>query len=158
MNRGKGQSLALPPYSPQQEHTMGINQLFEILIADLQADGVVSPLGEYFTLATIWHDLACIANEAVPADVSELIDSPPPVRLLRAIPKPIKRLYPCASCGSPVDDDGGVCDECAGFEEPYRCEACGQPAEYDSETCTAVCECCMEEDRERARLVSRLQA
>ncbi len=137
---------------------MSVNEVFQNLIAELQGDGEENPLGEAFTLAMVWADLARIANEPVPAEVAKLIDSPPPVRLIRPVLKPLQRTYPCASCGVAIVDDGGVCDDCAGYQESYPCEGCGRPAEFDAETGTAICECCVEEDRERARLVWRLQA
>lgn len=136
---------------------MGVNEVFQILADELQCDGVECPLGEYFTLAAIWSDLARISNETLPADVSKLIDAPTPIRVVRLVPKLV---YPCAGCGLTIEDEGGVCDLCAGFSEDelHLCEGCGNPGEYDGETCTALCQSCIEEAQEHARAVWELRA
>jgi hypothetical protein len=46
---------------------MTINALMAALVAELEAEEVVTPLAQRFTLANIWADLARIAGEELPA-------------------------------------------------------------------------------------------
>ena len=43
------------------------------LLADLQAEGIVDPLGEPVTLAAVLHDLFTLAGAPVPRDIRERI-------------------------------------------------------------------------------------
>ncbi len=55
---------------------MSVNEALHALCAELAADGVPHPLGQSFTLAALWSDLARLAGEDVPADVRALVDAP----------------------------------------------------------------------------------
>ncbi len=55
---------------------MTITDALHALCAELAADGVPHPLGQSFTLAALWSDLARLAGEAVPPDVAALLDAP----------------------------------------------------------------------------------
>ena len=55
---------------------MTVNELLETLAGELAADGVPAPLGQSFTLASVWADLATIAGEDVPAAVAALLARP----------------------------------------------------------------------------------
>ncbi len=55
---------------------MTITDALHALCAELAADGVPDPLGQPFTLAALWHDLATIAGEDVPAVVAVLVEAP----------------------------------------------------------------------------------
>ena len=55
---------------------MTLNAILEALCDELAADGVPAPLAQPFTLAALWHDLARLAGEDVPADVAALVDQP----------------------------------------------------------------------------------
>ncbi len=118
---------------------MSINATLLALVEELTNDGIADPLGECFTLAHLWADLARLAAEPLPADVAALLDGPRPIRPILAAPKPTHRVCivePCESCGQPVGAAG------------YR----------DAEACIALCEGCAETDREHARRVSMLLA
>ena len=118
---------------------MGINATLLALVDELMHDGIADPLGECFTLAHLWADLARLAEEPLPADVAALLDGPRPLRPVRGGPKPARRVYavvPCESCGQPVGAGG------------YR----------DAEACIAVCADCAEADRDHARRVVTLGA
>ena len=55
---------------------MRVNELLQALVDEPAAGGVPAPLGQPFTLAALWHDLARLAGEDVPADVAALVDQP----------------------------------------------------------------------------------
>ena len=55
---------------------MTITEALHALCVELAADGVPAPLAQPFTLAALWHDLARLAGEDVPADVAALVDQP----------------------------------------------------------------------------------
>ena len=55
---------------------MTINDLLARLCAELAAGDVPQPLAQPFTLALGWHDLARLAGEGPPADVTALLDEP----------------------------------------------------------------------------------
>ncbi len=55
---------------------MRINDALHALCAELAADGVPHPLSQSLTLAALWHDLATIAGEDLPADVAVLVEAP----------------------------------------------------------------------------------
>ncbi len=55
---------------------MSVNEALHALCAELAADGVPDPLGQSFTLAALWADLARLAGEDVPADVAALVEAP----------------------------------------------------------------------------------
>ncbi len=61
-----------------------MSQVVQELCDDLAADGVPRPLGQSFTLASIWFDLATIAGEEVPPDVVALLDAPPDLAAVAA--------------------------------------------------------------------------
>ncbi len=46
------------------------------MTVNLAAGGVPRPLGQSFTLAALWCDLARLAGEDPPADVATLVDQP----------------------------------------------------------------------------------
>lgn len=46
---------------------MTLNALMAALVAELEAEEVVAPLVQRFTLANIWSDLARLAGEELPA-------------------------------------------------------------------------------------------
>ena len=56
-----------------------INRLLTLLLDELRAEGIPSPLTERFALAALWDDLARLAGETPPLAVRELYedDSPP---------------------------------------------------------------------------------
>ncbi len=56
---------------------MTVNELLQALVDELAAGGVPAPLGQSFTLANVWHDLAQLAGEAPPAAVVALVDDEP---------------------------------------------------------------------------------
>ncbi len=58
---------------------MSITDALHALCAELAADGVPAPLGQSFTLAALWHDLATIAGEDLPAAVAALVEAPAPI-------------------------------------------------------------------------------
>ena len=53
-----------------------INDLMAALVADLAADGVLSPLGQVFTLGIIWAELCRLAGEEPPPAVAAMLDEP----------------------------------------------------------------------------------
>lgn len=53
-----------------------LNDLMTALVAELEADGVPSPLGQAFTLGLIWADLCRLAGEEPPPAVRVLLDEP----------------------------------------------------------------------------------
>ena len=53
---------------------MTINEAMHLLIEDLAAGDVPSPLCQSFSLATMWADLARLAGEDLPAAVAALVD------------------------------------------------------------------------------------
>lgn len=53
-----------------------INDLMAALVADLEADGVPSPLGQVFTLGIIWAELCRLAGEEPPPAVAGMLDEP----------------------------------------------------------------------------------
>jgi len=64
-----------------------INEAMSLLVAELEAEEVVTPLAQRFTLANIWADLARLCGEALPAvalavvgDTLDTICEPLPVR------------------------------------------------------------------------------
>ncbi|HEY8601211.1 MAG TPA: hypothetical protein VIL85_22455 [Thermomicrobiales bacterium] len=64
-----------------------INDLMATLVAELEAEEVVTPLAQRFTLANIWADLARLSGEALPAvalavvgDTLDTICEPLPLR------------------------------------------------------------------------------
>jgi hypothetical protein len=64
-----------------------INEAMILLVAELEAEEVVTPLAQRFTLANIWSDLARLAGEELPAaavavvgDTLDTICEPLPVR------------------------------------------------------------------------------
>jgi len=65
---------------------MTIADALAALVAELEEGDVPEPLRESFTLALVWHDLARIAGEPVPAAVAAILDGPavhtPPARAL----------------------------------------------------------------------------
>ena len=56
---------------------MTVNELLQALVDDLAAAGVPRPLGQPFTLASVWADLARLAGEEPPAAVVALVDDAP---------------------------------------------------------------------------------
>ncbi len=56
---------------------MTLNELLQALVDELAAGGVPRPLGQSFTLASVWADLARLAGEAPPAAVVALLDEAP---------------------------------------------------------------------------------
>lgn len=66
---------------------MSINDCFAAYLVDLRDGEIADPLGARLTLAMVWHDLALLAGEPVPDDVAALVDAPPPLLTLRAVPK-----------------------------------------------------------------------
>ncbi|MDP9375017.1 MAG: hypothetical protein M3Q65_21730 [Chloroflexota bacterium] len=54
---------------------MSVTDALHALCAELAADGVPHPLGQSFTLAALWHDLATIAGEDLPAAVVALVEA-----------------------------------------------------------------------------------
>jgi len=64
-----------------------INEAMILLVAELEAEEVLAPLAQRFTLANIWADLARLAGEALPAvavavvgDTLDTICEPLPLR------------------------------------------------------------------------------
>lgn len=62
-----------------------INEAMALLVAELEAEEVLAPLAQRFTLANIWADLARLAGEELPAaaiavvgDVLDTICEPQP--------------------------------------------------------------------------------
>lgn len=57
-----------------------INGTLRAFVAELEDGGVDEPLIARLTLAAVWADLARLAGEALPADVSAALgdDDPPP--------------------------------------------------------------------------------
>jgi hypothetical protein len=53
-----------------------LNAIMAALVAELRAGGIPNPLGESFTLAAMWDDLARLAGEAPPAEVAALFEAP----------------------------------------------------------------------------------
>ena len=53
-----------------------INELLQALCDELAAGDVPAPLAQPFTLALVWCDLARLAGEEPPADVTALLDEP----------------------------------------------------------------------------------
>jgi hypothetical protein len=53
-----------------------IHGLMTALVAQLEADEVPAPLAQRFTLAYVWHDLALLAGEPVPAHIAAMLDEP----------------------------------------------------------------------------------
>ena len=51
-----------------------INALMAALVAELEAEEVVTPLAQRFTLANIWADLARLAGEPLPAEAAAVMD------------------------------------------------------------------------------------
>ena len=43
-----------------------VSRYFDLLVEELQAEGLSDPLAETFTLAAIWDDLARLAGETPP--------------------------------------------------------------------------------------------
>ena len=52
---------------------MTINQAMALLVAELEAEEVLAPLGQRFTLANIWCDLARLAGEELPAEALAVV-------------------------------------------------------------------------------------
>jgi hypothetical protein len=52
---------------------MTINAILAALVAEMQADEVIDPLAQRFTLAGVWADLARLAGEELPAEVAALV-------------------------------------------------------------------------------------
>ncbi len=64
-----------------------INEAMALLVAELEAEEVLAPLAQRFTLANIWSDLARLAGEELPAaavavvgDTLDTICEPLPLR------------------------------------------------------------------------------
>ena len=55
---------------------MTITEALAALVAELEEGDIPDPLRESFTLALVWHDMACIAGEPVPAAVAAILDGP----------------------------------------------------------------------------------
>jgi hypothetical protein len=53
-----------------------IHALMCALVAQLEADEIPAPLAQRFTLGHIWHDLALLAGEPVPAHIAAMLDEP----------------------------------------------------------------------------------
>ena len=64
---------------------MSVNELLQALVDELAAGGVPRPLGQSFTLAAVWADLARLAGEDVPADVDALLDHPRDLAAVEAV-------------------------------------------------------------------------
>lgn len=64
--------------SPRPSGVTGarINDLMAAYIAELEADGVPSPLGQAFTLGIIWADLCRLAGEEPPPAVAAMLGEP----------------------------------------------------------------------------------
>lgn len=65
-----------------------VTTLLNALVDELVENDIAEPLGEPFTLAALWADLARLAGEPLPADVAALLDAPRPARTLRLVPPP----------------------------------------------------------------------
>lgn len=50
-----------------------INEAMTLLIAELEAEEILTPLAQRFTLANIWADLARLSGETPPAPVLALV-------------------------------------------------------------------------------------
>lgn len=50
-----------------------INALMSALVAELEAEEVLAPLAQRFTLANIWADLARLAGEELPAAAAAVV-------------------------------------------------------------------------------------
>lgn len=55
-----------------------INRYMALLLEELAGEGIPDPLGEPFTLAALWDDLARLAGERPPAAVRRLHDADGP--------------------------------------------------------------------------------
>lgn len=56
-----------------------INHYLTLLVDELRADDIPDPLGQPFTLAAIWDDLARLAGETPPAVVRFMLDDRGPL-------------------------------------------------------------------------------
>jgi len=52
---------------------MTINEVMAALVAELEAEEVLAPLAQRFTLATVWCDLARLAGEELPAEALAVV-------------------------------------------------------------------------------------
>jgi hypothetical protein len=55
---------------------VSIADLMAALVAELEEGEVPDPLGQEFTLALVWHDLARLAGEPTPPEVAAVLDGP----------------------------------------------------------------------------------
>jgi len=69
-----------------------INVLMSALVAELEAEEIVTPLAQRFTLANIWSDLARLAGEELPAAavavVADALDT-----ICEPLPLPLRGSY-----------------------------------------------------------------
>ncbi len=56
-----------------------INRLMALLLDELRAEGISSPLTERFALAALWDDLARLAGETPPTVVRQLYEADSPL-------------------------------------------------------------------------------
>jgi hypothetical protein len=75
-----------------------VAELMGRLVAELEADEVIDPLAQSFTLAGIWSDLARLAGEPLPhaaaAIVGATLDTPVDLRYLRGPAADEARTWP----------------------------------------------------------------
>ncbi len=68
-----------------------VNDLLRAFVVDLEEGDVPAPLGQAFTLALIWCDLARLAVEVPPADVFAAAADCSPLSIPPLVPTAIRR-------------------------------------------------------------------